>query len=91
MTNFREYQLNRFASVSSDDAGASWNVINEVTGLTVSIDPFADYPTPRVYPTYKAAKAAAAHLKLHYLAVEAGRRPPLRSSTDGVVTKENRP
>tara|TARA_Y100000310_G_scaffold249848_1_gene255986 strand:+ start:105 stop:323 length:219 start_codon:yes stop_codon:yes gene_type:complete len=59
---FREYRLNRFASVSTDDDGWTWNVINEVTGLAA----------PRAYPTYSAAKAEAAHIKLHYRAVESG-------------------
>jgi hypothetical protein len=75
MTNprFREYRLNRFASVETHDGGHTWQLINEVTGHPVWLNPDWDHPTPRIYATYEAAKGAAAHLQLHYLAVEAGR------------------
>jgi len=64
----REYPVTRFSSVYTDNNGATWHVYNDVAGHPVWADVDADYPTPRVYPSYHAARTEAREMAHFYTA-----------------------
>jgi hypothetical protein len=58
-TTYREYRVSRFATIEGNNQ-QGWRVCNFVTGIMQET----------VYPTYAAAKAAAAFVTVYYSGIE---------------------